>query len=564
MSGNQERWDVVVKVLTGPMSGMGEQVLRGPVVRIGVNPGPGGLALTGYRGVDARHAVITAYDGGSATIGPVGSNQVRIAPHPNVNWKEIDPCTTPQYVNNGGAIHLGPIGRGATVEFVRCQRLGVWQGGDLASEAGAASNAARPGISSGPAAIDGAPPAAYDARKVGTIRTSFVPAWVLGCLVLMTMTTVSVMAMGGLFFFLHKRIEPLGPVEDGEYFKDYAEVPKEKLEEFGLLDGLHAPFAAFVMQQNKEASGRNELNNPENWDQELYERTAASVYQHIQWKNVFRRFEEIKDQYAVVTGMMQDAKLPEVFAGIPYRESQYKPNMLSKCCAKGYWQFMPEVAHRLEKAGQNFRVKDCKFTNGAVWNPTDITPPPNVFQRAPYITPDHTNCAIESCAIDDRTDLEKSTAAAIFTLGEAYQDELLRESGSVVQLTIASHNSGYDDSRFGVRKKGNMKTAFEGWSKTHDKDQWPSFYGSNLTCAPPDPAAASPETTNSTPPAFCGASPIPSETQRYVPPIIARHILAVCYYGLNHADMPAFSNWAKYTEGEGYCTQFKIPRKGEL
>ena len=42
--------------------------LSPPVVRIGSNPGPGGLRLEGYRGLDDRQAVISAYDGGTVAI----------------------------------------------------------------------------------------------------------------------------------------------------------------------------------------------------------------------------------------------------------------------------------------------------------------------------------------------------------------------------------------------------------------------------------------------------------------------------------------------------------------
>jgi hypothetical protein len=131
-------------------------------------------------------------------------------------------------------------------------------------------------------------------------------------------------------------------------------------------------------------------------------------------------------------------------------------------------------------------------------------------------------------------------------------------------MMIASHNCGYDDSRFGVKKKSNMKTAFQTWSQTHGEDEWAKFYGNNLTCPAPPPEEAKAE-TNSKPPSYCGDSPIHAETQRYVPPIIARHILAVCYYGQNHADMPAFSNWARFAEKNHYCAElFKIPTPQEL
>lgn len=554
---SQERWDVVLKVLSGPLAGLGEQVLRGPVVRIGVNPGPGGLQLSSYRGLDARHAVITAYDGGTATIAPVGTNQVRLAPHPNVNWKEIDPVSQPQYLNDGGAVHLGPVGRGATIEFVRCQRLGVWTRGDLASEAAGVQSVAARGQQPPPVGFAPAPggnvPVSYDARKVGTIRTSTAPFWFLGCLFMMTTAFIATVAV--VVLVRVRAVPELGPVEEGEYFTDYAPVDREKLVEFGLLDGLEQPFAAFVMKYNVEASGKRALANREQWDEEFYDRVAASVYQHVQWKRVFRRFEEIKDEYALVVSAMKQAGLPEAFAGIPYRESQYKADIQSVACAKGWWQFMPELAWRLEnKEKMDFIVRDCRFSDSpdGRWTPAEPTPPPNLFKNAKYISPSG-QCRISRCDIDDRTDLEKSTEAAAFYLKEAWDDEDLRASGALVQMVIASHNAGYADARFGKQyfKSSNVKPAFTKWSKSADPSEHHLFYGNNITC----------EGEGEGKPNYCGGSPLHAQTQHYVYPIIARHILAVCYYAKNHADMPAFSTWSQFNEGDGYCTKFNIPDK---
>lgn len=557
----QERWDVVVKVLSGPLSGLGEQVFRGPVVRIGANPGPGGFQLTGYRGLDARQAVITAYDGGSAAIAPVGANQVRIAPHAHVNWKEIDPVPGPVYLSKGCAIHLGPVGRGATLEFVECRRLGVWTKGNLASEFDAvASVGFRQQGGPTPSGLPpppNAPPPAYDARKVGNIRASLVPIWFIGGLFMMFTVSVALMVVAAAVYF--RPIESLGPRIDGEYWKDYATVDKAQLEELGLLEGLQQPFNAFVMQPNVEASKRRALADPANWDEGFYDRVAASVVQHVQWKNFFRRLEEIKDDYAFVTREMQNAGLPEVFAGIPYRESQYRAEMQSVVCAKGYWQFMPEVAYRVQqKGGLDFVVKDCRFSDApdALWSPTELAPPPNVYKNAKYVTADG-KCRIpkeNGCRIDDRTDLEKSTAAAIYSLKEAWEDEELRQSGALVQLTIASHNAGYADGRFGRFKSGNMKPAFAAWAKNTPEAEHPFFYGRNILC----------QGEQGDPLERCGGV-LARETQNYVYPIVARHILAVCYYAKNHSEIPAFSRWTVYlSEGKGYCSQFNIPDRSQL
>ena len=55
------------------------------------------MRLSGYRGLDDRHAVITCYEGGKITISPVGENQVRVGPHEFTEWEDL-----------GGAFAGGP------------------------------------------------------------------------------------------------------------------------------------------------------------------------------------------------------------------------------------------------------------------------------------------------------------------------------------------------------------------------------------------------------------------------------------------------------------------------
>ena len=52
---------------------------------------------------------------------------------------------------------------------------------------------------------------------------------------------------------------------------------------------------------------------------------------------------------------LRDAGLPEVFAGIPFQETQYDKTAVSSVCAAGIWQFMPETANRYK-----LEVKNCK------------------------------------------------------------------------------------------------------------------------------------------------------------------------------------------------------------
>jgi hypothetical protein len=158
---------------------------------------------------------------------------------------------------------------------------------------------------------------------------------------------------------------------------------------------------------------------------------------------------------------------------------------------------------------------------------------------------------ITTCDIDDRTRLEKSTNAAIFTLGEAWNDPVIRESGSAVQLVISSHNAGYDDARFGRKKRFNIKPAYEAWVQKVGKDQGPFFTGQNIRC---------PNWDDGKP---CGAAYM-AETQHYAYNIVAQHLLAVCYYGRNYVEDPAFQPYRKFLGSDGYCDKMDIPTKDEV
>jgi hypothetical protein len=547
---SQERWDVIIRVLDGPLAGLGEQTLKGPVVRIGVSPGPGGLALAGYRGLDARQAVITAYEGGNVSIAAVGANQVRTAPHPNVDWKDIDPIKGPEYLNDGCAIHLGPVGRGATIEFVKAQRLGVWTQGGLASEGGdVAAKRATGGGAAGPPP----PPGGYKAKKV---RTSYAPLWFVGCLFMMA-SVASVALLTVAIVNSSVKVQSLGADEPGfpdGWFDQSWEVPvdKEELNKYGMLDGMKQPFAAFVMEHNADKAGDKSLLDPSKWDQKLYDTVAANVVKLGKGKSTFRKLDEIRAKYAKVVLALRKAGLPEAFAGIPYAESRYNADAVSEVCAVGFWQFMPEIGYRMSNLERKpFAVKGCTLINPTFtgWEPSEPVPPFKVAQNAEYIDktdPGKPACRISRCDQDDRSDIDQSTEAAILTIGEAYADPTIAASGAAVQIAIASHNAGYNDAQFTKKKKPfNMLPELEKWkgSKKGDvSDAW--FYGENLTCQGEDHFSVK----------ACGGV-MPAQTQQYAPPILAIHFLAVCYYGKNYPNDPAFQPYAaQYIENEeGYC-----------
>ena len=114
-----------------------------------------------------------------------------------------------------------------------------------------------------------------------------------------------------------------------------------------VLDGLRGPFMDFVVRPNAEAASDDSLKEERNWDMRYFEFVSRSVVMHAQSKAFWARLEQVKDDYAYVVQELQAADLPEIFAAIPYHESQYRSSNQSPACAEGYWQFQPEVANRM-------------------------------------------------------------------------------------------------------------------------------------------------------------------------------------------------------------------------
>ncbi|MFH1466533.1 MAG: transglycosylase SLT domain-containing protein [Pseudomonadota bacterium] len=524
---SQERWDVVVQYLDGVMAKQPPQVYRGPVVRIGANPGPGGIGLKGYRGLNDRHAVITAYDGGSVAIAPVGNAQVRVAPHGNVEWAEIDVLVGPSYLSDGCAVHLGSPERGVTFQFVEARRLGVWEDQRILSDAAQASPEVQP----------------TNIKELST--QGGIPTWFVGGIVLMGLvTTVGVLA--SIIKFHKREIAGLGPVAEGREYYDFIDPSTPIASE--LRQGLQQPFEDFVMRPNADAASWSDLGSePSKWDQKLFDQVSRSYQVHAGAWLFWQRLEQIEPQYATVVKKLKAAGLPEVFAAVPYQESRYRDDIQSPVCALGWWQFMPETATHF-----GLEVRDCRFVGStAVWNPTEQAPPRNVRKNAQYVAydeaTDKSTCRIKSCARDERSDLVLATDAAIRSLSEAWNDADIGASGAAVQLTITSHNCGYNDSRFGVGRKTNVLPAYRAYLKDRNLNQGPYFLGDTMTCT-----AANFKND------ACGGY-IPGESQHYAYNVIAQHLLAVCYYGLNYSNEVAFKDWRKYTRGDGYCTETAVP-----
>lgn len=552
---SQERWDAKVVFRHGPLKGQGEMILHGPVIRIGANPGPGGLSLKNYRGLDERQAVITTYDG-DPTIEPVGSAQVRVAPHEHVDWERTQSLQGPALLTNGCAIHLGRPGRGATFVFVDCQPLGVWEQARIQ------------------VVEDTDLPKEVASQRVITADRG-VPKWFVGGLVFMGLAV----AVAVMLPMLQSQMRRATIPQPAEWLDD----PSQRIEAISLSDindfegieGLDQAWVAFVASPNVRAQDLDVSAKDESkWDPLLKKSTFANMVNTVNYWDFWKRLDQIPNDYAGVVEALRANGLPEALAGIPYQESKYyKPGFRNSfACAGGWWHFLPEVAHRV-----GIPIRNCTLDGlGETFTPLKKTAPPGLYRNAKYINKDaykkfqaclvDSNCSsktrsgiisqicrIGTCEVDGRNDFEISTKGAMALLGATWAEEEVKKSGSAVQLTIAAHNMGWDDSEFDNRRgPSNLKGSLARWRRSGGTDAMAHrFVGDQIQCEPLDQFKE-------------GAckSFMPAETQHYVNRIFAQHFLAVCYYAKNFQEISTFKKWSKFEDG--YCAQMKIPSRDEV
>lgn len=535
---SQQRWDVKLVFLNGPLAVQGQVVLRGPVIRIGARPGPGGFALENYRGIDDRQVTITAYDG-DARIAPVGTAQVRLASHEHVNWKDITPLRGETHLSPDCAFHLGPLGRGATVRFVDCQKLGVWEQERMLSAAVKEE-------------IQG--PAPVEAKEIQASKG--VPGWFIGGLVMIAMVIVAGITVP-LVQTTMRDARPLGPEYMGEVFnKDFFVTAADEVDA-KLLDGFEQPWLKFVAGPNSDLANEESLREPENFDHRLLKYATTYANKQLKAQAFWKMLDRAAEDYATVVRTLRDNDAPEVIAGIPIVESGYRADAHDyMACAGGLWQFQPEVAYRYD-----LEVSGCKLgVSPDPWRPTTKVPPQNALKNAPYIEErdGQPRCRIKpnGCKVDQRKDPERSTQAAIRSLMEPLEDEVILNSGAAVQLAITSHNAGYDNSRYrpnGRKSTTDMLHAYEAWIAKQGVAWDPRFLGHQVLC-PPGTYAKD-----------CAGTTVNGYAQHYAYKAIGAHFLAVCYYGQNYADtFPEFRPYETFVEEDGYCARIQVPTVAQV
>lgn len=136
-------------------------------------------------------------------------------------------------------------------------------------------------------------------------------------------------------------------------------------------------------------------------------------------------------ELSAIRDVMADRSLPSVFVGIPMWESYLDTEAVSQSCAVGAWQLMPETAVELGLA-----VSDCKIGD-STWTPM---PGSVASADSPYRWT--SGCGIQSCAVDERTDLARSSVAAIDLLEQTFLAPDLTRNPDRAALTVLAYNTG--------------------------------------------------------------------------------------------------------------------------
>jgi hypothetical protein len=533
---SQERWDIEILFLNGPLSMQASLWFQGPLVRIGKRPGADGMGLQSYPGVATVHATIQAYDGNRVVLSHIDPHAVRVATHEKVNWNQVQPIRQPVYLNQGDIVHLGSLDRGCRFKFLRCQTF-EWRQSQMLSNIDQSRDQV-----------------IYNQIETRKIRASSMPTWFLPAL-----SSSFIIGIMAILYLLVGNIKPekpmSGPTVEGYEHELYASLDDEI--EPSILKGFQEPFQDFVMEINGETSGYTDLGQtPSQWDSRFYKLTLSYMKTLQSQKGYWKILKKVRNDYSYVTAAMKQANLPEVFAAIPFQETKYDQNLQSPACAGGIWQFMPETGYRM-----GLKIKNCKYKGNkkAIFTPKTKAPP-SPFYKAEYIETDslgNYSCRITSCKIDERRNVERSTEAAIDLLMDTWEDDDLSASGSLVQMTIMAHNAGYNDKPYLKKTKpSNILPSYKKYIKKTKVTDGIRFYGDNIKCSKDVDPFKKPANR-------CGGV-LSNQTQHYAYKVVAQHILAVCFFAKNYSNDPSFSKWEKYFSEDRYCTKIDVPSIEDL
>lgn len=132
--------------------------------------------------------------------------------------------------------------------------------------------------------------------------------------------------------------------------------------------------------------------------------------------------------------------LPEIVLGIPFAESRLRHDVVSPSCAAGPWQLMPETATSL-----GLGMAECSIEGADLpWSPDPRATYASRF--SPYRG--EGRCLITGCALDQRFDLRRSTAAATRMLSQVRRE--LADHPQSTPLAVLAYNAGPGKVRYWV------------------------------------------------------------------------------------------------------------------
>ncbi len=135
-------------------------------------------------------------------------------------------------------------------------------------------------------------------------------------------------------------------------------------------------------------------------------------------------------ELGAVRTLIVEEGLPDLFLGIPYWESNFTEDAVSRSCAAGVWQLMPETAVEL-----GVKVENCHIGD-AVWTP------PSGVAASPSSPYRGGECRIDACEVDGRTDLATSTRAAVSLLERMWRSQDVKDHPDRAGLVVIAYNTG--------------------------------------------------------------------------------------------------------------------------
>ncbi len=263
-------------------------------------------------------------------------------------------------------------------------------------------------------------------------------------------------------------------------------------------------------------------------DGRLGDRLTAVIVALAKSRLRLTRHEAVRDDYARVLGEARARGLPDVVAGIPMVMSRYQADLQLPDCGLGWWGLLPDEVVRASHAGGHpVVVQDCRL-EGRGGSPSTFTPTAagasSTRDAAPaYVDvtkrdDDPARCRIVGCAVDDRRDVEKSTAVAFERLSAAWDDAEFAASGAAVPLMLMAYVEGHDRPRGGVGRPGGMRSAYDAYRRARPPADRARYVEEALPCAgsPGGPG--------------CAGAPTAASVA-FVVDVLASHLLAVCLYG---------------------------------